>query len=49
MKIRNPMTGKDKKMNYPETYIIRIDRRLKKILKKVGAKKVREQLEKISS
>jgi hypothetical protein len=41
------MTGKDKKMNYPEIYMIRVDRELKKKLKKIGTKKVRQQLEEI--
>ena len=41
------MTGKDKKMNYPEIYLIRIDKKLKQKLKKLGSKKVREYLEKI--
>lgn len=40
------MTGKNKKNNYPETYLIRIDRKLKERLKKMGSKKVREILEK---
>ncbi len=42
------MTGKEKKMNYPEIYLIRIDRRLKQKLKKCGSKKVRDYLKKIS-
>ncbi len=41
------MTGKDKKMNYPEIYLIRINRRLKEKLKKIGTKKVREHLNKL--
>lgn len=41
------MTGKSKKMNYPETYIIRLDKELKKKLQKVGSEKVREHLEKL--
>ncbi len=41
------MTGKDKKMNYPEIYLIRIDKKLKQKLKKVGSKKVREHLKKL--
>tara|TARA_Y100000310_G_scaffold282444_1_gene303700 strand:- start:1215 stop:1343 length:129 start_codon:yes stop_codon:yes gene_type:complete len=41
------MTGKDKKMNYPEIYLIRIDKDLKKKLIKLGSKKVREHLEEI--
>ena len=42
------MTGKDKKMNYPEIYLIRVDKKLKQKLKKIGSKKVREHLKKIS-
>jgi len=42
------MTGKDKKMNYPEIYIIRVNEKLKKKLKKLGAKKVRHRLNKIN-
>ena len=30
------MTGKEKKMNYPEVYLIRIDKRLKHKLKSIG-------------
>ena len=41
------MTGKDKKMNYPEIYLIRLNRKLKKKLKKLGSKKVREHLERL--
>lgn len=41
------MTGKEKKMNYPETYLIRINKKLKSKLKKIGSKKVRKYLEKI--
>ena len=40
------MTGKEKKMNYSEIYIIRVDRKLKRKLKKKGAKNVRLQLNK---
>ncbi len=43
------MTGKEKEMNYPEIYIIRIDKKLKEKLKKIGPKKVRKYLEKISN
>jgi len=43
------MTGKEKKMNYPETYLIRIDKKLKKKLKKLGSKKVRTHLKKIKT
>ena len=41
------MTGKDKKSNYPEIYLIRIDKKLKEKLKKIGSKKVRQHLETI--
>ena len=41
------MTGKEKKMNYPEVYLIRIDKRLKHKLKSIGSKKVRAYLKKI--
>lgn len=41
------MTGSDKKLNYPEIYIIRLNTKLKRKLKKIGSKKVREHLEKI--
>jgi len=41
------MTGKDKKMNFPEVYIIRVDKELKQKLKKIGSKKVRKVLKKI--
>ena len=41
------MTGREKKMNYPEVYLIRIDKELKKKLKKLGTKKVREHLKKL--
>ena len=40
------MTGKNKKMNYPEVYLIRIDKKLKQKLKKLGSKEVREYLKK---
>ena len=43
------MTGAQKQMNYPEIFQIRVDKRLKQRLKKVGTKKVREYLEKINS
>ena len=36
------MTGKEKKMNYPEVYIIRVDKNLKSKLMKLGSKKVRK-------
>ena len=42
------MTGKEKKMNYPEIYLIRIDKLLKEKLKKMGSKKVREYLSKLT-
>ena len=41
------MTATNKKMNYPEVYLIRIDKVLKDKLKKLGTKKVREHLNKI--
>jgi len=41
------MTGKEKEMNYPEIYLIRVEKKLKLKLKKIGSKKVRELLEKI--
>jgi len=34
------MTGKNKKLNYPEIYLIRIDKKLKQKLKKIGSKKL---------
>lgn len=40
------MTGENKKNNYPEVYLIRINKKLKDKLKKIGSKKVRELLEK---
>ena len=43
------MTGKDKKMNYPETYIIRLDKRSKKRLKKYDADAVRKHLSNIGN
>jgi hypothetical protein len=44
---KNIMTGRNKKMNYPYTYLIRMDKKLKEKLKKFGSEKVREHLEKI--
>lgn len=41
------MTGKEKKMNYPEIYLVRVDKKLKQKLKKLGSKKVREYLKEI--
>lgn len=41
------MTGKEKKLNYPETYLIRVDKKLKQKLKKIGSKKIRAYLNKI--
>lgn len=41
------MTGRDKNMNYPEIYLIRINKKLKEKLKKIGTKKVRESLERL--
>jgi len=38
------MTGQNKKLNYPEIYLIRIDKKLKQKLKRIGSKKVREYL-----
>ena len=43
------MTGKDKKMNYPYVYLIRVDKKLKEKLKKLGSEKVRKYLEKIET
>jgi|TARA_Y100000310_G_scaffold327984_1_gene395269 hypothetical protein len=42
------MTGKNKKMNYSEIYLIRMDKKLKQKLKKIGSKKVREFLNKLN-
>tara|TARA_Y100000034_G_scaffold79823_1_gene95795 strand:- start:7322 stop:7537 length:216 start_codon:yes stop_codon:yes gene_type:complete len=44
--LQKNMTGKDKKMNHPEIYLIRVDKKLKRKLKKIGSKKVREYLNK---
>ena len=41
------MTGKDKKLNFSETYQIRINLETKKKLKKIGSKKIRKHLENI--
>ena len=41
------MTGKEKNMNYPEIYLVRVDKKLKQKLKKIGSKKIREYLNKI--
>jgi hypothetical protein len=41
------MTGKEKSMNYPEVYLIRMDKKLKLKLKKIGSKKIRDYLNKI--
>jgi len=41
------MSGKDKKMNYPEVYLIRIDKELKQKLKKIGTEKIRNVLKSI--
>lgn len=41
------MTGKEKKMNYPEVYLIRVDKKLRQKLKKIGSKKVRKHLKKL--
>ena len=43
------MTGRDKKMNYSEIYLIRVDEKLKQRLKRIGSKKIREYLNKIKS
>ena len=43
------MTGKNKKMNYSEIYLIRLDKQLKLKLKKIGSQKVREHLGKLIS
>ena len=41
------MTGKEKKMNYPEVFLIRVDKKLKDKLKRLGSKKVRKYLSKL--
>jgi hypothetical protein len=41
------MTGKNKKMNYPEIYLLRVDKKLKQKLKKIGSKKIRNFLIKL--
>lgn len=41
------MTGKEKRMNYPLVYLIRVDKELKNKLKKIGTKKVRAYLTKL--
>jgi hypothetical protein len=41
------MTGQSKKMNYSETYVIRIDKKTKQRIKKIGARRVREILQNI--
>ncbi len=43
------MTGKNKKMNYPHLYLIRVDKKLKEKLKKIGSRKIREHLKKIET
>lgn len=43
------MTGADKKLNYPETYLIRINKKTKEKLKKMGSKKVRKILQNIKA
>jgi hypothetical protein len=43
------MTGKEKKMNYPETYLIRVNKKLKNKLKKIGSKKIRKYLENLKN
>ena len=42
------MTGYHKKLNYPEVYLIRIDKKLKQKLKKIGSKKIRKYLSQLS-
>jgi len=46
---KESMTGKEKKMNYPEIYLIRINKGLKTKLKKIGSRKIREFLEQLAS
>jgi hypothetical protein len=41
------MTGKEKKMNFPKRYIIRVTNSMYIKLKKLGPKKVRIKLEEI--
>lgn len=41
------MTGENKKMNFPEIYLIRVDKKLKEMLKKLDTEKVREHLKKL--
>ena len=43
------MTGADKKLNYPEIYLIRINKKTKEKLKKMGSKKVRKILQSIKA
>ena len=42
------MTGKNKKKNYPEIYLLRVNKKLKEKLKKIGSKKIREYLQEIN-
>jgi|GEM_PF-7051232 len=42
------MTGHDKKMHYPEIYLIRVDKKLKEKLRKIDSNKIREHLHKLS-
>ena len=41
------MTGSSKKMNYSEIYLLRVDKKLKQKLKKIGSKNVREYLSRL--
>jgi hypothetical protein len=41
------MTGKEKTMNYPEVYQVRVSKELKEKLKKIDSKKIRKTLEEI--
>ena len=43
------MTGANKRMNYPEVYLIRLDKKTKSKLIRLGTKKVRIYLKKIES
>ena len=42
------MTGTNKRMNYPLTFHIRVDKRTYDKLKKIGSKKIRDILIKIT-
>lgn len=41
------MTGAGKRMNYPKIYLIRVDKKTKEKLLKLGSKKVRNYLKKL--